>query len=661
MTEVSPRAGRPRRHAAGELSPDQTTAGSWNSTGGAPYGNSPGTWQNHGGVSPSSSNGAHRAGPANNQPAQWQAGSSGYYQPVPDNATASPYSGTTGPGHHSGTGTQGYGNYGAGYAPPPNRSGQPVSYGAGQPGHAPDGPAGRGTGVEQGHRGTQPRTFADDLSGPARGRHATDWDSGFDRVVGWTLLGGLLPGSGLVAAGRRGLGWLVVSSWVLVAVGVGGIVLLSDPLQFVTTQVLEHPERMTPIAIILVILAVLWAAHLVVTNMSLRRFAALTGVQSALSWLLVATLAAGGVGAGVAASQWVQLGGEALKVALGGNKDSLSDNAKKPDTARPDPWAEAPRINVLLIGSDAGADRKGVRTDTVIVASIDTKSGNTVLFSLPRNLEHVPFPKGTQQAADYPDGFFCPDHECMLNALWQFGEEHKQQYYKNEKSPGLVATIQGVEETLGLSIDQYAMLSLRGFMQFVDAIGGTTINVKRTIPVGGKRDSSGRQVGVTSYIKAGKRKLNGYQTLWYARSRSDSDDFERMSRQRCVIAALTEQADPVTLARGLPGILRAARDNITTSISAKEVSAFVTLALRVQKAQVRSLAFTNRVIASGDPDFDKIKELVQKEIDKKPTATKAPSPTTSASPSSPSSTKRPKPTATHDQDSEEASDVKSVC
>ena len=52
-----------------------------------------------------------------------------------------------------------------------------------------------------------------------------------------------------------------------------------------------------------------------------------------------------------------------------------------------DPWAGTPRVNVLLLGGDAGPDRRGLRTDTVILASIDTATGNAVLFSLPRNLE----------------------------------------------------------------------------------------------------------------------------------------------------------------------------------------------------------------------------------------------------------------------------------
>ena len=69
------------------------------------------------------------------------------------------------------------------------------------------------------------------------------------------------------------------------------------------------------------------------------------------------------------------------------------------------PAAEAigkARLNVLLVGSDAGPDRRGTRTDTMMVASVDTRTGRTILFGLPRNLQRVPFPAGSPMAREFP-------------------------------------------------------------------------------------------------------------------------------------------------------------------------------------------------------------------------------------------------------------------
>ncbi len=69
-----------------------------------------------------------------------------------------------------------------------------------------------------------------------------------------------------------------------------------------------------------------------------------------------------------------------------------SENGKKVDAE--DPFNGQARVNILLLGGDAAADRTGVRTDSMTLASVDTETGDTVLLSLPRNLEQFPMPPG---------------------------------------------------------------------------------------------------------------------------------------------------------------------------------------------------------------------------------------------------------------------------
>src|SRR5262249_32033926 len=97
------------------------------------------------------------------------------------------------------------------------------------------------------------------------------------------------------------------------------------------------------------------------------------------------------------------------------------------DEARPqppvnmdDPWKDTPRVNLRRLGGDGAGDRVGVRTDSMTVASVDTKTGNTVLFSLPRNLQH--FPMIPRLRSRWPDGFTgvgAPGDEGLLNELFQ--------------------------------------------------------------------------------------------------------------------------------------------------------------------------------------------------------------------------------------------------
>ena len=89
------------------------------------------------------------------------------------------------------------------------------------------------------------------------------------------------------------------------------------------------------------------------------------------------------------------------------------------------PAAEAiakPRLNILLVGSDAGPDRTGARTDTMMVASIDTRSGRTTLFGLPRNIGYAQFPVGSPMYEEFPEGFHNRSDptsgDYLLNAVY---------------------------------------------------------------------------------------------------------------------------------------------------------------------------------------------------------------------------------------------------
>lgn len=468
--------------------------------------------------------------------------------------------------------------------------------------------------------------------GTARGRHATPRGQNFPRILTWTMVGAIVPGSGLVASGRRALGGFIVTASVLVlAVSSAAFVVVRNDPQLLTRQ-MDQPSRLLLLAAILAALLLAWAIVVLGTHSAARRYGDLTGAQRLLASVLVTALI------GVVAAPTIKAGGnvliarDLLTSVFGKNNAPVSAQSKHPNSSNKDPWADTPRVNILLMGGDSGADRVGIRPDTMIVASINTKTGNSVLFSLPRNLQHVPFPTGSPQATAYPDGFYCYNEsantntECLLNALWTWGEENKSLYYKGDSHPGLTATVEGIQELTGLRIDDYVMLNLRGFEQFIDAMGGLTINVRQRLPIGG----SSEHPVASSWIEPGRRHLSGYYSLWFARSRWSTDDFDRMRRQRCVIGAVVQQANPIQLAIQFPKVAAAMKENLQTSIPLEDVDAWVNLALRVKKAHVVSVAFTNQVISTTNPDVEKMHELVQEAINPPPATSPSASPSSSA-------------------------------
>ncbi len=274
-----------------------------------------------------------------------------------------------------------------------------------------------------------------------------------------------------------------------------------------------------------------------------------------------------------------------------------------------------PRVNVLFLGSDAGPARTGVRIDSVILASIDTRSGDTLLVGVPRNLQHVPFRAGTPLAERYPHGFACPgvtSQDCTLNQLWQVGEQNRRDsYFSRFAEPGRQAVLDGVEGVTGLRVDQVVVADMRGFAALVDAVGGVTVDVPRRLPIGGQQDAGGGETGVQAYLEPGRRTLRGYEALWFARSRSDSSDPDRMRRQRCLVAALAAQLDWGRIAGSYPQVLKALGDGVRTSIPVQDLPTWARLAALVgEKGRVRSLALTPPLVDPARPDLPAVRRLV---------------------------------------------------
>ncbi|MGW0060212.1 LCP family protein [Streptosporangium sandarakinum] len=268
-----------------------------------------------------------------------------------------------------------------------------------------------------------------------------------------------------------------------------------------------------------------------------------------------------------------------------------------------DPWQGRDRINILLIGGDAAANRIGVRTDSMTVASVDTHTGDTVLFGLPRNLEKVPMPPGpARQHFPYGFGGEPPYTPGLLNEVWQYAEDHPDVVpgvpRGHRGSTLLKRTVSGIT---GLPIHYYAMVDMFGFADIIDAMGGVRVTVRDPIVYG--RQNEG-------LIPAGTRRLTGEQALWYGRARTYSDDYVRMGRQKCLMNAVAKQADPVTVLRSFEKLADATMHAVSTDIPQGLLPNLVELAEKVKQSKIRTLQFVPPLINTAYPDYDLIKHKI---------------------------------------------------
>ena len=480
-------------------------------------------------------------------------------------------------------------------------------------------------------------------------------DRSFRRCATLTIASTLLPGLGLAGARQR---WAKILG-VLLPIGfLGGLIWLAvravmNPEKAVSWVL--RPGLLRGALVVLIIIAVGWACLIALTHL-ITRPKGLTTTKRAIGAGLVITLtfvvsAPLAVGARYTLSQLQLLGSITGDNVTAGSRPNIDTNAENP-------WKDTPRLNILLLGADstgtrikdAGNSVYTPRTDTIMVASIDTTTGDTTLIQIPRNLEHTPFPEGSKLAQLFPRGFrgAGDEAEWYVNALWEktVAGDHPEMIEAlgtpTPTYPGAEVLKQGIEGITGLHMHYFALVNIDGLEQLINAMGGVRLNVNRKLPIGGDHQTGRRPHG---WVQPGENQLlDGYNAMWYARSRFDSDDYDRMARQSCLVNAVIKQADPLTMLTRYEGIAQASSDMVMTDIPQEVLALVAQLAVKVKDASVSRLAFVDgqNGFVSANPDFTLTRTRVHDAITP-PTHTSEP---TTNTPTETPSTTKPSPTPT---------------
>jgi LCP family protein required for cell wall assembly len=455
-----------------------------------------------------------------------------------------------------------------------------------------------------------------------------------------TLAATVLPGAGHLVLRRYRSGAAILGAFLVGIVALLVLVVRADRSDLLGSLL---SSRTLVVAVVgLVVVALAWMAVIVRTWLLARPTGLHTGQRvlgiGVVTLLCLSIAAPLGFGAELANSQRQLL--DRLFPSLGGGTPAAEAIGKA-------------RLNVLLIGSDAGPDRRGARTDTMMVASVDTRTGRTILFGLPRNIQRAQFPTGSPMARKFPNGFHDNadplSGDYLLNAVYAYGHEYPDVAPAGPTTdPGLNLLHSAVETMLGVKLDYYVEVNMAGFASIIDALGGLTVDVgSEPLPVGGITPS-GRHVKPDRYIPAGTQHLDGTDTLAVARSRTGADDYTRMGRQRCLLQYVVQQKSPADLLTNFQGVAAATTNSVSTNIPQQVLPALVKVADSAGTVALESVSFdpnladpneSNGRFDTSRPDVSFMREVVQDTIAGPPPSASAPA--TAASPTSaPSSASR---------------------
>lgn len=171
-------------------------------------------------------------------------------------------------------------------------------------------------------------------------------------------------------------------------------------------------------------------------------------------------------------------------------------------------------VNILVLGTDGRAGEGFLsRTDSIMVIGVKPSQLRLSLLSIPRDIFIEVPGYGSQR----------------INTINVLGEQERA-----GGGPPLVMA--SIAQDFDIRLESYIRLDFNGFVKLVDAVGGVTIDVERTII----DDLYPTEDGGVQYVQfdAGVQQMDGERALIYARTRHGDDDYQRAARQQQVISAL---------------------------------------------------------------------------------------------------------------------------
>lgn len=244
------------------------------------------------------------------------------------------------------------------------------------------------------------------------------------------------------------------------------------------------------------------------------------------------------------------------------------------------------------------------------------------MVGIPRNLYSVPFDESSPLHEVWPNGFDCGD-DCLLAYLYPWVEERPELYPDAERqgsTPALEAMRDAVEGITGLPVQWTVLIDMAGFEDLIDALGGVVVTVDEPVTLG---VNDGAVVG---RIEAGEQRMSGYTALWYARSRYELTDFDRMEHQRDIQEAMLRQLDPATVLTRFQAIADASSDLVRTDVPQSMLGVLTDLAVQSREQEIRRLELVPPLVDNVVPDWSLIRQLVAEAIAPLPSPSPTPAP-----------------------------------
>jgi LCP family protein required for cell wall assembly len=253
-------------------------------------------------------------------------------------------------------------------------------------------------------------------------------------------------------------------------------------------------------------------------------------------------------------------------------------------------------VNILLLGSDTAQDNSW-RTDSIIIVSINPAMPSVSMLSLPRDL-YVYIPGWKMSRINTADS-------------------HGERVGYPGGGPGLVKAT--LEYNLGVRIHYFARVNFDTFTRLVNTLGGIDVivdcGVQDTFP-----DPEAEEGQTDIDLGPGVHHLDGKFTLWYARSRWNSNDYDRARRQQRVLRGMWAKIKQLGLLTKLPELWDDLQTMVQTDLSLENMLWLATVASRLDTDTAIKSRFVDGTVLKAWltpegaqvqlPDYARIRPLI---------------------------------------------------
>lgn len=239
------------------------------------------------------------------------------------------------------------------------------------------------------------------------------------------------------------------------------------------------------------------------------------------------------------------------------------------------------QINILLLGDDQRPNEHGLRTDAILLLTINPSYGTASLTSFPRDL-YVYAPGWTMQ---------------RINVVYDRG--------------GFALLADTFEYNFGVRPDYYVKVNIWQFQAMIDDMGGIDVNVAYAMTETDPDNSSAYRT-----IPAGKVHMDGKTALWYSRARMASSDFDRARRHQEVLQAVFTRLMNLDVIQQAPQFYSKYRNTVSTNLTLENVAGFFPFARQfTQNFKLRQYLIGRQFVTDWTVPTDGSKVLLPKRAD----------------------------------------------